>query len=206
MIYTDLTKHAMKIAFDAHKEQLDKGGIPYIYHPIHLAEQMDDEISACVALLHDVVEDTDMTIEDISNFGFPNEVVAALQLLTHGDNITYLEYVKKIKENEISKKVKLADLAHNCQISRITSDFEVDEKTQKRLMKYFNALIILNYDEQNKDSEYFVMDNRRLVMLSKEGFRFSSISNNGKWEDSSEFDVCAYLDGTNDYVRFDVQI
>lgn len=206
MIYTDLTKCAMKIAFDSHKEQVDKGGIPYIYHPIHLAEQMDDEFSICVALLHDVVEDTDMTIEDISNFGFPNEVVIALQLLTHDDGTPYLEYVKKIKENEISRKVKLADLAHNCQISRITSDCESDEKTLKRLKKYYNALIILNYKDEYKDSEYFIMDNKRLVMLSKEGFRFSSISNAGKWEDSSEFDICAYLDGTNDYVRFDVQI
>ena len=65
MVYTELTNKAMKIAYDAHHGQFDKGGIPYIYHPIHLAEQMDDEVECVCALLHDVVEDTDITFEDL---------------------------------------------------------------------------------------------------------------------------------------------
>lgn len=67
MIYTKLTKLAMQISFDAHKDQKDKSGLPYIFHPFHLAEQMADEVTTCVALLHDVVEDTDITFEKVYN-------------------------------------------------------------------------------------------------------------------------------------------
>jgi len=140
MLYTDLTKKAMQIAFDAHKEQVDKGGMPYIYHPIHLAEQMNDEYSICIALLHDVVEDTDMTIGKLSELGFPTEVIEALKLLTHDDNIPYLDYVKEIKKNEIAKKVKIADLAHNSDLSRLSI---VDDKARKRVEKYYQAIDML---------------------------------------------------------------
>ena len=67
MIYTDETKKAMRIAYDSHKDQVDISGIPYIFHPIHLAEQMTDEVATCVALLHDVVEDTPMTFEELES-------------------------------------------------------------------------------------------------------------------------------------------
>jgi len=140
MIYTNLTKKAMKIAFEAHKEQLDKSGMPYIYHPIHLAEQMKDEYSTCVALLHDVVEDTDMTFEKIYEFGFPEEVVEALKRLTHTDDVPYMDYVKNIKNNPIAKTVKIADLRHNSDISRLDS---VDVRAIDRLQKYKCALELL---------------------------------------------------------------
>ena len=74
MIYTKLTKLAMKIAFEAHKDQTDKTGLPYIYHPAHLAEQMTEESTTCVALLHDVIEDTDMTSEQLREMGFTYEL------------------------------------------------------------------------------------------------------------------------------------
>ena len=67
MLYTKLTKKAMQIAFEAHKDQTDKSGLPYLYHPIHLAEQMTEENAVCVALLHDVVEDTDVTFEELED-------------------------------------------------------------------------------------------------------------------------------------------
>lgn len=70
MIYTTLTKKALKICFNAHKNQVDKTGVPYVFHPFHLAEQMDTEDSVCVALLHDVVEDTDITFDDLTKEGF----------------------------------------------------------------------------------------------------------------------------------------
>ena len=70
MIYNELTQKAMRISFDAHKDQTDKNGMPYIFHPIHLAEQMTDEKTICVALLHDVVEDTDVTFEQLEKEGF----------------------------------------------------------------------------------------------------------------------------------------
>ena len=83
MIYTDWTKKAMKLAYEAHHGQVDKGGMPYVFHPFHLAEQMDDEISTVAALLHDVVEDTDWTLEALAAEGFPAEAIKVLQLLTH---------------------------------------------------------------------------------------------------------------------------
>lgn len=119
MVYTELTKRAMKIAYDAHHGQFDKGGIPYIYHPIHLAEQMDNEIECVCALLHDVVEDTNVTFEDLEK-DFPKEVIDVLKLLTHEDGIEYMDYVRKIKTNEVATKVKLADIKHNYDKSRLT--------------------------------------------------------------------------------------
>lgn len=140
MIYTDLTKLAMKIAFETHKSQVDKSGLPYIYHPIHLAEQMDDELSVCAALLHDVVEDTQISFPELQNMGVCTEVIEALKLLTHDDAIPYMDYVKKIKENPIARKVKLADLKHNSDLTRLDV---VDEKAKTRVKKYEHAIQIL---------------------------------------------------------------
>lgn len=80
MIYTPMTRKAMRIAYDAHAGQVDKTGLPYIYHPMHLAESMTDENSVITALLHDVVEDTDLTIDDLSREGFHEDVLTALTL------------------------------------------------------------------------------------------------------------------------------
>lgn len=140
MIYTDLTKKALKISFNAHKNQVDKSGMPYVFHPFHLAEQMDDEYSVCVALLHDVVEDTDITIEDLRAEGFPKEVNNAIKLMTHSDSVQYLDYVKTIKNNPIARKVKLADLKHNSDLSRLD---KIDDKALERVAKYKKAIKIL---------------------------------------------------------------
>lgn len=139
MIYTDLTKKALKISFNAHKDQLDKSGMPYVYHPFHLAEQMDDEYSTCVALLHDVVEDTDTTLDDLAKI-FPKEVTDAIALMTHDDNVPYLDYVRTIKSNPIASKVKLADLKHNSDLTRLD---KVDDKAIERVEKYKKAIRIL---------------------------------------------------------------
>lgn len=141
MIYTDLTKKALKLCFEAHKEQVDKTGMPYVFHPFHLAEQMDDEISTICALLHDVVEDTDTTFADLLNMGFPQEVVDVLKLLTHDDAVPYLDYVKKISTNSVAKQVKIADLKHNSDNTRL---YVVDDKALERCKKYQQALDILS--------------------------------------------------------------
>ena len=140
MIYTDLTKKAMKLCFEAHKDQFDKSGIPYVLHPLHVAEQMPDEITTVVALLHDVVEDTDYTLEDISAAGFPKVVTDALALLTHSKSVPYMEYVAALKENPIARLVKLADLVHNSDLSRIA---EVTPEDVLRIKKYKKAREIL---------------------------------------------------------------
>ncbi len=140
MIYTELTKKAMKLCFEAHKEQVDKSGLPYVFHPFHVAEQMTDEITTAIALLHDVVEDTDYTLQDLIDMGFPREVTDALALLTHEDGVPYLEYVAGIKADPAARAVKLADLAHNSDSTRLDS---VDEKALERIEKYRKAIEIL---------------------------------------------------------------
>ena len=107
MIYTTMTKKALKICFNAHINQVDKTGVPYVFHPFHLAEQMDDENSVCVALLHDVVEDTSITFDELIKEGFNQDIISALKLLTHIDDTPYMDYVKVIKNNPLAKKVKL---------------------------------------------------------------------------------------------------
>ena len=117
MIYTPLTIRAMQIAYAAHHGQADKAGVPYIFHPLHLAEGMDEEISCCAALLHDTVEDTEITLEALAA-EFPAEVVEAVRLLTHDPDTDYFDYVRQIRSNPIALKVKLADLQHNSDATR----------------------------------------------------------------------------------------
>ena len=140
MIYTDKTKKAMKLCYEAHKNQVDKSGLPYVFHPAHVAEQMTDEATTIVALLHDVVEDTDYTLEDLAAEGFGKEILEAVALMTHEDDVPYLDYVAKLKDNPIARAVKLADLAHNSDLSRIG---EVDDEIRKRLEKYKKATALL---------------------------------------------------------------
>ena len=118
MIYTALTNRAMQIAYQAHHGQVDKSGLPYIFHPYHLAEQMEDEYTTCIALLHDVMEDTDVTRAELAA-EFPAEIMEALDLLTHENGVPYIEYVEKIKSNPLARIVKLADLAHNTDKTRL---------------------------------------------------------------------------------------
>lgn len=142
MIYTPLTKKAMCIAYAAHHGQTDKAGAPYIFHPFHLAEQMDAEYACCVALLHDTVEDTDVTLEMLAK-DFPAEVVDAVALMTHAEGVDYFDYVRAIKPNPIARKVKLADLRHNTDLSRnIGADLDILRKSA-RMEKYYKAIEIL---------------------------------------------------------------
>ena len=142
MIYTPMTNQAMMLAYQAHHGQTDYNGIPYIFHPIHLAESMDDEISCTVALLHDVVEDTNVTMEELSKL-FPPEVIEPLKLLTHNDDTPYFDYVRAIKGNPIAKKVKLADLNHNSDQNRCVGCDIPAEKLEKWKEKYAKATAIL---------------------------------------------------------------
>ena len=142
MIYTDMTIAAMKIAYNAHMGQLDHNDVPYIFHPYHLAEQMDDELSCTVALLHDVVEDTSITFADLEQ-KFPEQVVEILKLLTHEKNVDYFDYIRKIKTNPIATKVKLEDLKHNSNEARsVGSDLPQEQLLYWR-EKYAKATEIL---------------------------------------------------------------
>ena len=145
MIYTDKTKKAMKLCFEAHKGQVDKTGVPYVFHPFHVAEQMTDEATTVVALLHDVVEDTEYTLEDIAALGFGQDIVGAVALMTHEDDVPYLDYVARLKSNPLARVVKLADLAHNSDLSRLG---KVDDETRRRLEKYKKAIALLNSKDE----------------------------------------------------------
>lgn len=140
MLYTPLTKKALKLCFEAHKEQTDKSGLPYVFHPFHLAEQMPDENTTVTALLHDVVEDTQYTLDDLRELGFPDAVLDAVALMTHDESVPYLAYVANMKSNPIARTVKLADLRHNSDLSRLD---EADAAALKRVEKYRRAMALL---------------------------------------------------------------
>lgn len=142
MIYTKDTKKALKLCFEAHKDQADKTGMPYVFHPFHLAEQMKDEESTIVALLHDVVEDTDYTLEDLQEMGFSGEVIEALSLLTHEKGVPYMDYIAALKGNRLARTVKLADLEHNSDLTRLDSG-SIDARMFERLDKYSRARRLL---------------------------------------------------------------
>lgn len=142
MIYTEMTIKAMRIAYEVHSGQVDYNNVPYIFHPYHLAEQMDDEISCTVALLHDVVEDTKLTIEDLEQ-EFPKSVTEIIKLLTHDENVDYFDYVRRIKTNPIAKKVKLEDLKHNSDETRNVGLNVPEEKLRYWAEKYEKAKELL---------------------------------------------------------------
>lgn len=140
MIYTDMTRRAMRLCYEAHAGQFDKSGIPYVFHPIHLAEQMTDENTVVVALLHDVVEDTAYTLEDLKAMGYSEPVLAAIDLMTHEEGVPYMDYVAKISRNPIARAVKLADLRHNSDLTRLPV---IDERALARVRKYQEAIAFL---------------------------------------------------------------
>lgn len=112
---------AETIAVNAHKSQLDKGGHPYINHPRFVSAHCTSPESRIVGMLHDVVEDTDVTLDALREYGFNEDILMAIDLVTKKKGPDYDEdlYYEKIKTNSIAREVKLADLKHNSDISRI---------------------------------------------------------------------------------------
>lgn len=153
MIYTPMTHKAMMIAYDAHHGQADKTGIPYIFHPIHMAEQMHDENAVCVALLHDVVEDSDVSIEQLREAGFNDDIVTAVELLTRDPSVSYMNYIEKLSHNPLAREVKIADLKHNADTTRFKTDMPIhdDESIQSHRRRYIKALKLLTKDNNNAE-------------------------------------------------------
>lgn len=138
--YNSLLKLAIKVAEEAHKGQTDKGGNPYFEHPKAVAAQVNNTEHKIVAYLHDVVEDTEITLDDLSEMGFTFRIVNSVRLLTKTKELTYEEYLKRLKSDDNARHVKIADLRHNMDISRIP---EPTEKDYKRLEKYRKSLRFL---------------------------------------------------------------
>ena len=138
MVLTSNTIKAFLVMYKAHRGQADKAGKPYYFHPLEVAKRMDDESSTKVALLHDVLEDTDFTISQLKREISLNEKeIEALLLLIHSPSDTYDEYIKKVSTSSLATKVKLADLSHNSDISRIS---QPTAKDFRRCMKYQRAM------------------------------------------------------------------
>lgn len=138
MIYTKMINKALNIAYKAHHGQKDKGNVPYIFHPYHIAEKFNNETDICVAILHDVLEDTFVSKEELEGY-FPKEVIEPLVLLTRSTHDTYFEYIKNICSNPIAQKVKIEDIKHNLVFERIQNKTK-NEKLEKRYLKALEIL------------------------------------------------------------------
>ena len=134
---------AYEIAMQVHSGQVDKAGVDYINHPLTVAVNVGENISAIiVALLHDVAEDTSLTVDELAKkIPLNNDEIQALKLLTHDEKIPYLDYVTKIKSNALATIVKISDLKHNSDLSRIKNP---TPKDFARVEKYKTALEILD--------------------------------------------------------------
>ena len=130
---------ALQIAQKAHAGQVDKAGKDYILHPMTVASYMDTDTEKTIAYLHDVLEDTDVTVDALRKI-FPNEIVDTLIILTHRKDESYFEYIQRVSTSKLAKKVKVADLLHNLDITRIK---EPTKQDYERLEKYKKAILYL---------------------------------------------------------------
>ncbi len=138
---SDILSNALKIAVSAHAGQVDRAGKAYIFHPLAVAAKTKSFDEFVVALLHDVMEDSDYTADDLRDAGIPENIMEALCLLTHDKGEPYMEYVQRIKNNDLARAVKLCDLEHNSDLSRLP---EITEKDLERAAKYKQAIDLLN--------------------------------------------------------------
>lgn len=130
---------ALQIAKEAHAGQVDKAGKDYILHPITVASYMDTDVEKTIAYLHDVLEDTSVTVDELRNH-FSNEIVDTVITLTHRKDESYFEYIQRIFKSKLAKKVKVADLLHNLDITRIK---EPSKQDYERLEKYKKSILYL---------------------------------------------------------------
>lgn len=136
---------AIALAAQYHEGQTDKGGRPYVFHPLRLMLKALTEQEQIAAVLHDTIEDTDLTLDDLRKEGFSDEIVEAIDRLSRREDETYREFILRIKENRLAARVKILDLQDNMDLTRIKKP---SEKDQKRLLKYSRALdTLLSHDE-----------------------------------------------------------
>ena len=143
MIYTDRIRDALKMCEEAHREQVDKGGVPYVFHPYHLAEQLTFEDEIIVALLHDVIEDHPSYIREVqrlcNNNNLFNEILALSRNSNQNKGKTYIDYIKGLSNHRVARRVKLLDLMHNLDETRLT--ISRSESTEDRYLKALQIMI-----------------------------------------------------------------
>jgi Guanosine polyphosphate pyrophosphohydrolases/synthetases len=137
MWLVNLLEQAIKTAVRAHEGQSDRAGMPYILHPLRVMHRMDTLEEKITAVLHDTVEDTPLTIEDLHRMGFPEPIAVAVETLTRRENEEYEEYIDRVLSNPLAVKVKIADLKDNMDLTRLR---EVKEHDIIRINKYIKAL------------------------------------------------------------------
>lgn len=136
---------AIDIASSAHLGQTDRSGKPYILHPLRIMFNMTSEDAKIAAVLHDVVEDTDWTLDQLAEAGFSSTVVSTVDLLTHDDETEYFDYVKRLSVSAIAIEVKLGDLTDNMNILRLD---KLGDKDLERLQRYHRAYAFLESEQE----------------------------------------------------------
>ena len=143
----DIIEHAFDVMGIAHSGQVDKGGNYYFLHPFRVSQEIkkhftykhtdyDKFITECVAILHDVIEDTNITAEDLSNEGFEDAIVNRVVRMTRNEGESYMDYIKRIGEDNICRIVKMCDLKDNMDITRLD---KLNNEDFNRLKKYHKA-------------------------------------------------------------------
>lgn len=127
---------AIALAVNAHAGQVDKVGQPYILHPLRVMFAVEGETARMAGVLHDVVEDTDVTFDQLREMGYSEEVIEALDCLTRREDETYAEFVERARANPIARQVKIADIEDNMDIRRL---HEVTEDAMTRVQRYLKA-------------------------------------------------------------------
>jgi (p)ppGpp synthase/HD superfamily hydrolase len=135
-----LLEKAIEIALRAHAGQKGKDGSPYILHPLRVMTRVGTDEERIAAVLHDVVEDSDVTLDDLRQAGFSEKVLTTVKLLTHEEGVSYEDYVNRLKSDPMARRIKLADLEDNSDIRRLSG---IEEKDLERLRKYHRAWQIL---------------------------------------------------------------
>lgn len=160
MIYTKLTAKAMKLAYEYHDGQLDKAGLPYIFHVYAVADKCTSEYSTCVGLLHDILEDTNIEYSLLER-EFPAEVVQAVEILTRDNGVTYKDYIKSIITNKLATEVKLRDLENNMnkQRSALIPGGKKDSLAERYEWAY-NYLTNATKNEQTKEEKTSSMNKK----------------------------------------------
>ena len=136
----NLLEQAISIATQAHAGQVRKDGSPYILHPLHVMLQMESEVEQITAVLHDVVEDTRVSLAELEAQGMPPAALEAIELLTHEADVPYERYILALKANPIARRVKLADLKHNMDIAALPA---LTDQDVARLRRYGRAWQLL---------------------------------------------------------------
>ena len=131
---------AIQIASKAHENQVDKANKPYILHPLRLMMKFENIDEQIVAVLHDVIEDSDTTLSDMRNAGFSEEIVSAIDALTKKPGMEYQSYLENISKRSLARNVKIEDIKDNLNLTRLK---DINDKDLERAKKYHNALNFL---------------------------------------------------------------